>query len=140
MDHRLPPWVNEGATFFVTINAEKRGPNQFCKSEIGPGLLDSIQHYHESQKWFCSVALLMPDHVHLLVSTSREQALAKTIGAWKRWTAREYGIDWQRNFFDHRLRAGDRPEAKRHYIAENPVRAGLVDKGGDWPWIWSVTG
>jgi hypothetical protein len=47
------------------------------------------------------------------------------IERWKRYTATRAGIRWQRDFFDHRLRADESFEAKSAYIRQNPVRAGL---------------
>jgi putative transposase len=80
----------------------------------------------------------MLDHVHMIVNMSREHDLSKTLGAWKRWLAQEHGLKWQRNFFDHRLRNDESEFEKRCYVADNPVRAGLVGKREDWPWVWSL--
>jgi hypothetical protein len=44
----------------------------------------------------------------------------------KRITAKIAGIQWQRNFFDHRLRHNESKAEKYDYICQNPVRAGLA--------------
>ncbi len=54
----------------------------------------------------------------------------------KKWWARELGIQWQRDFFDHRLRSEAEFEAKAHYVRMNPVRAGLVSRPEEWPHAW----
>lgn len=41
----------------------------------------------------------------------------------KRITARMAEIDWQRDFFDHRLRHDESLAEKFEYICQNPVRA-----------------
>jgi len=138
LDHTLPSWVAVDATFFVTINAHERGVNHFCKPDVGPAILDAIRKYQDDEKWFCSIALLMPDHVHMTISMGREHDLSKTLGAWKRWLAKKYGLKWQRNFFEHRLRNDESEYEKRCYIADNPIRAGLVERREDWPWVWSL--
>ncbi len=84
--------------------------------------------------WFIPILRDFPPRSPERVSRN----LSKTIGAWKRWAAKEFNVEWQRNFFDHRLRAGDSPDAKRQYILENPVRAALVEKIDDWPQMWRV--
>ena len=78
----------------------------------------------------------MPDHVHLLVTMSPAFDLAKTISSWKQWLARHHRIEWQRNFFDHRVRNERGEDDKGLYILGNPVRAGFVEKAEDWEWVW----
>jgi putative transposase len=41
---------------------------------------------------------------------------------------------WQPGFFDHILRSNESYGEKGNYVRENPVRAGLVKSGGDWPY------
>jgi putative transposase len=135
-DHKVPDWVTTEPTFFLTVTADPRGVNHFCKSPIGTDVLESIRKYHNDQKWFCSVALLMPDHIHMIVTMSPAHELAKTVGLWKRWLARHSGIAWQENFFEHRLRDEQSEDDKGRYILANPVRAGFVEKEEDWEWVW----
>ena len=78
----------------------------------------------------------MPDHLHAIVACPREEDLAKVVTAWKRFTAREAGVIWQRGFFDHRLRSDESLEEKARYIRMNPVRKGLVADPETWPYIW----
>jgi putative transposase len=78
----------------------------------------------------------MPDHVHLLVNISDENRISRIVGIWKAGVARSHNIRWQRNFFDHRLRGDESGEAKFQYILANPVRAGLIDDGLNWPYLW----
>jgi len=40
---------------------------------------------------------------------------------------------WQRGFFDHLLRSEESYSEKWNYVRNNPVRAGLVASGDDWP-------
>lgn len=78
----------------------------------------------------------MPDHLHALVSCPPDEGLKKVVSAWKRFTARETGIEWQKGFFDHRLRADESFEDKAHYIRHNPVRKGLATTPEAWPHQW----
>jgi hypothetical protein len=52
----------------------------------------------------------------------------------KRITTRIAKIDWQRNFFDHRLRHDESEYEKVAYIRANPVRAGLITESEEWPY------
>ncbi len=73
------------------------------------------------------------DHVHALLSLPRNESMEKVVGDWKRFVARKAGIEWQKGFFDHRLRHDESFEEKAHYIRENPVRAELVATPDEWP-------
>jgi putative transposase len=133
--HTSPAWVEGGATHFITICAAIRARHILNKSEVAQQLLASARSYHPD-KWWCRIWLIMPDHVHGLVSIPNGESLAKTVGDWKRFTAKAAVIQWQENFFDHRLRRSESLDEKAAYIRANPVRAGLVRHEGEWPWVW----
>ena len=48
--------------------------------------------------------VFMPDHLHAILAFPREVGMKKIISDWKKFLAREHGVRWQRDFFDHRLR------------------------------------
>jgi hypothetical protein len=66
--------------------------------------------------------------------------MVEVVADWKRFVARKTGVEWQKGFFDHRLRHDESFEEKAHYIRMNPVRAELVANPGDWPHVWSFDG
>jgi len=84
--------------------------------------------------------VLMPDHIHLFVSSSQE---GMDLSGWtkslknklsKSWRSSAVASPhWQKGFFDHLLRSTDSYAEKWAYVAANPVRAGLVTKAEDWP-------
>jgi putative transposase len=78
--------------------------------------------------------VIMPDHLHWLMSLGQSLALSAVVGAVKSLTAhRLKEVIWQRGFHDHAVRSEeDLPEMAR-YIVANPLRAGLVTKIGDYP-------
>jgi putative transposase len=136
LHHTPPSWVKD-ATFFVTICCQIRGQNQLCHPTASEQLFTALRHYRETQHWYVHLWLLMPDHAHALLSVPSCEDLAKVMAAWKRHTARHAGIEWQKGFFDHRLRSDESFEEKAAYIRQNPVRAGLITNAPDWPHIWT---
>ena len=44
-------------------------------------------------------------------------------------------VDWQRDFFDHRLRDHHELEEKICYILMNPVRKGLCERAEERMWV-----
>ena len=107
---------------------------------MGSAILDSVKHRNEKQIWFCHLVVLMPDHIHLMLSFPDLPSFSGVIGSWKHWLSRQHHISWQENFFDHRIRKDESFGVKADYILQNPVRAGLVDKAEDWPYVWMGEG
>ena len=96
--------------------------------------------YDDRQLWYLQLLLLMPDHLHALISIDGDASLSSTIGNFKRATTKFASIEWQRNFFDHRLRRDESFEEKAAYIRNNPVRAGLAMNEEKWPYVLDCTG
>ncbi len=86
------------------------------------------------QRWYLKLLLLMPDHLHMLIGVPGDAQLSNLIRDFKRITNRIAKIDWQRNFFDHRVRHDESLDEKAAYIRANPVRAGLIADGEEWPY------
>ena len=134
---RQPPaWVAAEASFFLTVCARPRGKNQLCRPVVS-GRLQAIFDWREAQGlWVVHAGVLMPDHLHILVTVPDARQFNPLIAAWKRYTACHLGIRWHRTFFDRRLRRHESLTAKVEYIRQNPVRAGLVSRPEDWPYLW----
>jgi putative transposase len=98
-------------------------------------LFDSARIYHERGRWNLSLLLLMPDHLHALLGIDGRDSLSQLIRDFKRITAKLSGVEWQRNFFGHRLRHDESLTGKFAYICQNPVRAGLIQNEADWPYV-----
>ena len=71
--------------------------------------------------------VIMPNHVHLLLSPIGEEVSTRFIGSVKQYTANAInqalgrkGQVWQRNFFDRLVRDGNNFEAYVSYINQNP--------------------
>jgi REP element-mobilizing transposase RayT len=136
--HKTPSWVDSrGAVFFITICCRDRHHNQLALPEVSSAVFESVRVRHDRREWYPHLVLLMPDHLHMLVSIPVQHVeLNRVITSWKRWLARQQGIQWQRGFIDHRLRNAESVREKADYILNNPVRAGLVDRPEDWPYVW----
>ena len=134
----MPPWIDpDGTNFFVTICCKRRGANRLCLPDVGDGILSAARFYHEQRRWLLTLSLVMPDHMHMLVSFGREKGMIPVVSAWKRYLSNQRGIVWQTNLFDHRPRTEAYISREAHYILQNPVRAGLVQTAQEWPWVWT---
>lgn len=61
--------------------------------------------------------------------------MAEVVRMWKGYQTKRHGIAWQEGFFDHRIRSKGSEEEKADYIRMNPVRAGLVTRPENWPYV-----
>lgn len=94
----------------------------------------------DRHKWICHAFCLMGTHYHLVVETS-QAALSRGLhglnGLYAQLFNRRHGRSG--HLFGGRFHAWvlDDEEHFRqacHYIAQNPVRAGLCRQPEDWPW------
>lgn len=103
--------------------------------DIAEALLASVAFYTAEGRWFSHLFLLMPDHLHALISFPKDQVMSRIIADWKRYQCKQHGILWQDNFFDHRIRNQAEYLEKAAYIRNNPVVKGLCEKPDDWAWV-----
>jgi putative transposase len=80
--------------------------------------------------------VVMPDHVHLLVSEPKEAILSKAIQALKLSVSvqSKQRPFWQARYYDFNVNNEEKRVEKLRYIHRNPVRRGLVEKPEDWLW------
>jgi putative transposase len=139
LHHEVPHWVETGALFHIRIAVDReKEQSSLTAGPCAQALLDSARFYETKQRWYITLFLLMPDHLHALVSFVSDDSMSSIIGDWKHFQTRQHGIVWQEGYFDHRLRDDERGEqlsAKINYIRQNPVAAGLCARIEDWPWV-----
>ena len=138
--HAVPHWVEGGAIFHIRIALDREEKqNKLTSPELAESLLFSVAQYEQTSRWHVRVFVLMPDHLHALISFAPDKSISSTVADWKRFHARKNKIIWQEGYFDHRLRndeCGVQLESKAEYIRRNPVAAGLCERPEDWPWTY----
>jgi REP element-mobilizing transposase RayT len=139
LHHEVPSWVEDGALFHIRIALDRQTKQpSLIDPPLGRSILDSANLYQQNERWHITVFLLMPDHLHALLSFPRDESMSSLISDWKRFHARNNSVVWQEGYFDHRLRDDERGEQlsmKIDYIRQNPIAAGLCADTSDWPWI-----
>ncbi|HVP44567.1 MAG TPA: transposase [Terriglobales bacterium] len=86
--------------------------------------------------------VVMPEHVHLLVSEPDVHLLSTAIQALKIAVSRRASSAgwrqpqpfWQKRYYDHNVRNAVSFENKLRYLHRNPVTRGLCKDPFDWPW------
>jgi len=80
--------------------------------------------------------VVMPEHVHLLVSEPEKSTLAHAIQGLKISSSRAAPFSplWQRRYYDHNVRTHKSFVEKLRYIHRNPVKRGLCATPLEWNW------
>jgi REP element-mobilizing transposase RayT len=138
LPHGTPLWVDpQTAVYFITINCKVHFKNQLALPEVSERVFDTVRHRQAKSLWWPYLFLLMPDHLHALLSFPPSgKPLQLLVSKWKEWTAKELGLVWQRDFFEHRLRDDESRREKADYILQNPVRKKLVVRPEEWPFVY----
>jgi putative transposase len=126
---------SQPGTFFVTTCTLNR-MRLFQRQVDAQILLDTIQHYRSEGHYLLHDFVVMPDHLHLLITPKNETTLERAVQLIKGGSSRRIESTlpiWQKGFTDHRVRDRADFDARRKYIRENPVEAGLVQFTEDYP-------
>jgi len=128
----------------LTINSADRRP--ICaEPDRAHVAVETLADYAARHGYEVLLYTIMPDHVHAVVAAcDNASGLSEFVNRWKTWCMRKLrdtGIEgkiWQKEFFDHRIRSEASLGEKCEYVANNPVRAGLVERAEDWPYTGGV--
>ncbi len=116
------------------------------RKPIADMVADALTHF-DCSRYRVHSYVIMPNHLHVLVTPLAGNSLSSILHGWKSFTANQanellgrQGEDfWQRESYDHMVR--DEADFLRayEYIRYNPVMAGLVSEPEEWPHYWSET-
>ncbi|MGZ8867824.1 MAG: REP-associated tyrosine transposase [Thermoanaerobaculia bacterium] len=141
---RLPHYQSDHKDYFVTLCTQDRWVLPDAARDI------TLEHLVRVKERFSAMltTIVMPDHVHIVMSplerpNGMTYDLADILHGIKGVTGRRInrcfnriGPVWQHESWDHELRNDESVRQKSDYVANNPVRAGLVEKPEDYPWLW----
>jgi len=137
MPSSLHRYQSSGSYHFITFTCYHRQLylNDDCSRQIFEETLEALRDRHN---FFVFGYVLMPDHVHLLLSEPKKYLLDNTMRALKTQTSRKLKQGrpqfWQRRYYDRNIITQTEFVEKLRYIHSNPVTEGLVEKPEDWPW------
>jgi putative transposase len=130
--------MNLDRAFFVTTVCWQRMP-LFKDAQKAELMMDILAHYQQEKKYVLHEFVIMPDHLHLLVTPESDLSLERTMQLIKggfsyRLGKMKKGLVWQESFTNHRVRDENDYERHASYVRMNPVRAGLVARAEDYPY------
>lgn len=96
-------------------------------------VLRSLRHF-DGDRYDLDCAIVMPNHVHVLVQFRPDTTCRVQCESWLHYTAVQInrklgrkGAFWQSEPFDHLVRSAEQMTYLQRYIAENGIRANLPE-------------
>ena len=133
-----------GQVYFITTVLAERHTNYFADFSCARLVIAEMRNLHDRGDVDSLAWVVMPDHVHWLFQLGESASLAFVMKSFKAKSAQRVnhylqrsGALWQKAYYDHALRKEDDIRAIARYIVANPLRAGLVDKLGNYP-LWDA--
>jgi putative transposase len=108
--------------------------------------LKTLYSYRGQGRFQLHAFVLMPEHVHLLLTPATDVTLERAIQFVKGGYSRRFGLEfrgqeiWQRGFTDHRIRNAEDFAQHREYIHQNPVKRRLVEHAKDYRYCSTYPG
>ncbi len=133
-------YPNEGFPYLVTTNVKDRQPlfAEHCCCQI---VISGIRFLRTHLGHRVHAYILMPDHVHMVVTPRESGNVSQIMHSLKLYTAHEIGAllgskggVWQARFYERALRTPKDVEEAIAYVHDNPIRAGLAEKPEDYDW------
>ena len=127
-----------GRLYMLTSIVENRSP-VFQDLWLARLLIEQFRQAEREDAARSLAWVVMPDHFHWLIEL-RQVTLKTLMRRLKsrstcrvNLTGNRQGRLWQQGFHDRALRREDDIRAVARYIVANPLRAGLVERVGDYP-------
>lgn len=141
-DLRRGRYSQENRPYLITTVTHQRIP-LFNDFDVARLLIHELQTTCSELSVESLAWVVMPDHLHWLFVLNHSlvpEVVRRVKGksAYRINLRRGYqGKLWQKGFHDHAIRRDEDLRAVARYIIANPLRAGLVDNVGDYP-FWDA--
>ncbi len=135
----LPQLETPQSTYLVTFRCRD---GLSLSAEAREIVLSAIR-YWDGVRIDLDAAVVMPDHVHIMLRVLEGQPLSAVLQSIKGFSSRAVnqllrrkGAFWLDESFDHIIRHEQEWEEKVAYIRDNPVKGGLVECWQHYRWLW----
>jgi len=126
------------------LDRADHGPKWLVLKEVAEAIVPTMLQGEVDGEYELGPWVLMPDHVHLVFRPTADLA-----GAIRRLKGRtgfsanrvlgRSGPFWEKDYYDRLIRDAAEEARIARYIEQNPVRAGLCLRPGEWQWssLWT---
>jgi putative transposase len=113
------------------------------QEECADSVASALRHF-DGERYELESFVVMPNHVHVLVTPRKGEKLSGITHSWKSYTAHKInkhlgrqGTLWQKESYDHLVRHQEQFHHYRRYIHANPSKARLSEAEFVW---WDASG
>jgi len=131
----LVRYQESGNLHFITFSCYQRRP--FLRTQRARNLFEeTLERMRQKHDFFITGYVIMPEHVHLLLSEPRKGSLAISLHAIKLSMSKQSPERpfWQARYYDFNVYTEKKRVEKLRYMHRNPVKRGLVEKAEEWQW------
>jgi putative transposase len=123
---------------FVTFSCYHRQP-KLAFARARDAFERSLEETRRAYGLCVAGYVVMPEHVHLLVTEPATAPLSTALQSLKQSVSRTLALRaaepfWQARYYDFNVWSEGKRVEKLRYIHRNPVRRGLVARPEDWAW------
>src|SRR5579863_4196809 len=136
MTSGLKRFHESGQSHFLTFSCYRRKPN-FSSPRVYDLFLECLERTRVRFEMQVYGYVVMPEHVHLLVSEPHKETLADAMHFLKLSFTKSLHYKasfWQKRYYDRNVRDAHEFDEKLGYIHHNPVKRGLAKQTADWKW------
>jgi putative transposase len=140
----LKRFYGSGDLHFITFSCHQRRPLLTAKRR--DLVLRALEQTRTQYELVVAGYVVMPEHVHLLLSEPRKQNLSvaikalkqgvsrRSLGSARKQTDEARRHFWQPRFYDFNVWTEKKRIEKLRYMHRNPVKRGLVGLPQEWRW------
>jgi putative transposase len=135
---RIARRVRQAGVYFVTTDTWQKHP-LFINTALANIVVEQIVSCRDRGFYALHAFVLMPDHLHVLLTPGETTTVEKPMQMIKGGSAHRIGIEkpqnfpiWHSGFHDRWMRDADEYRGSKHYIEQNPVEAKLVERPEDY--------
>lgn len=138
----------DGYSYYITIVTYERNPILLHNISL---LRESFTYAKTKFRFTLNEIVILPDHLHMIVTVSEAKDYPKIISSMKRYFSQNcedrftqhisqshsrkkqgYNPVWQKRYYEHTIRDERDYAEKRMYMYHNPVKHGHVDNVEIW--------
>ena len=133
-------------TYFLTFSTWHHR-RLFVVENYSRLFLRTLYHYRREGSYLLHAFVLMPDHVHVLLTPAKDVTIERAVQLIKGAYSHELGTligrnseIWQRGFTDHRIRDAQDFIHHRNYVHQNPVVGRIVANSSEYRYCSAFPG
>jgi putative transposase len=134
----LKRYQQTGDVHFITLSCYRRGP-LLAEPEARDTFVIVLERVRRWYGFYMTGFVVMPEHVHLLLSEPERSSLAVGLQMLKQVVSQKLNEHatkpfWQPRYYDFNVYREQKLMEKLDYVHRNPVQRGLVRRPEDWAW------